>query len=179
MKINITKQQVVEAIATGLWVGKLPKTPGTFGSILACVLILILAGVTGIPVLELIQKTQWMLLITIGWYVLGCWATDHYMRAVGKPDPQEVVVDEIAGQWLTLTLVACILPEYLVMQHGVAFFLLSFIGFRIFDMIKIGPVKWADQKLKGAHGVMLDDIFAGIMASIAASMAVYMVAYVS
>ena len=178
MSFSITKQQVLTIIATGFAIGRVPKAPGTFGSALTFLLLYLLACATRLPVIELLQKTGYMFCAVIGLYALGCWATDAYMRATGKHDPKEVVIDEIAGQWLTLTLAVYILPDWVYMQHLGIFFILCFLFFRLFDVVKLGPVKWADSKLDGAHGVMLDDIFAGVFAGIVTSVAMYMVVYV-
>ena len=72
-----------------------------------------------------------------------------------------VVIDEFAGQMLTFVFAGQLL------YHNTDAWLIYLIGFglfRLFDIVKLGPVKWADSKLKNAWGVMLDDIFAGIIA---------------
>ena len=73
--------------------------------------------------------------------------------------------DETAGQLTTFLLVAPFLQHNLSLS-ALTVYLLGFGLFRFFDILKMGPVKWADSKLKNAWGVMLDDVFAGIFAAI-------------
>src|SRR5690606_19295261 len=85
---------------------------------------------------------------------LGWWALLRLPEA--KADPSWVVVDEGAGQSIALAA--------LPVAGGIAGVMLAFLLFRIFDVMKPGPVGWADRR-KGATGVMLDDIIAGGMAA--------------
>ena len=95
-----------------------------------------------------------LLFAALAMFVVGWWATDHFLRHNPDKgaDPKQVVVDEVAGQWLTLAVLFPTWQSYLV-----GFFL-----FRLFDVIKPWPVSWADRKVKGAVGVMLDDFLAGM-----------------
>ena len=75
------------------------------------------------------------------------------LKATGRnDDPSEIVVDEVAGQWLLL---AFLFPTW--QAYAVGFFF-----FRLFDVIKPWPVCVADRKIKGGLGVMFDDMLAGI-----------------
>ena len=74
----------------------------------------------------------------------------------GCEDPKQVVIDEIAGQWLVL----------LIVPPGALEYALGFVLFRIFDIFKPWPVSWADRTIKGGFGVMLDDILAALYAMI-------------
>jgi phosphatidylglycerophosphatase A len=76
---------------------------------------------------------------------------------VGEKDPQIIVVDEVAGQWLALS-AAPLDPLY----YG-----LGFVLFRAADIWKIWPASWVDRSLSGSLGVMLDDAISGIYAAIA------------
>jgi phosphatidylglycerophosphatase A len=86
-------------------------------------------------------------------FLIGWWASERIVRADGLEDPSWVVIDEVAGQWLTLLLTPPSLLDYLV----------GFALFRLFDIWKPWPVSWADQKIKGGLGIMLDDVLAGLM----------------
>lgn len=157
------------AIATGLYVGKYPKAPGTIGSLTTFVWIILLSVVLRTPLIEMLQDAPLMYTVVGIIYALGAIATRHYMKLTGKHDPKEVVIDEVAGQWLTVALTAPILGWFQVqITTGlvVFYFVLCFGFFRLFDIVKIGPVKWADTKVDGSHGVMLDDMFAGVLAAI-------------
>jgi phosphatidylglycerophosphatase A len=85
-------------------------------------------------------------------FIVGWWASEQVVREDGAEDPGWIVIDEVAGQWLTLLLTP---PSFL----GLALF-------RLFDIVKPWPASWADRQVKGGLGIMLDDILAGLMALI-------------
>jgi len=94
---------------------------------------------------------------TVILFAAGCWAADKIVRASALKDPGTIVIDEVAGQWLVLSTVGRDLPSYC----------LAFILFRIFDIWKPAPVRWADSRVGGGLGVMLDDMLAGGYAALA------------
>ena len=122
-----------------------PKAPGTVGSLAALPFGFALYYFGG----------QLYLLIGIAAvFIIGTIATHIYCTQTGRVDPGEVVVDEVAGQWIPL-LVAGANPLY----YAIAFLL-----FRLFDIWKPWPIGWLDKNIKGAFGVMVDDIAAGLVA---------------
>lgn len=148
-------------ITTFFGVGLLPKLPGTWGSLAAlpCAILLHLLG--GFPAL---------LIATIIIFLIGWWATDHETRGKANHDPGEIVIDEVAGQWIALFPLSGSLwyfgvPIAILPWPGL---LVAFLLFRFFDIIKPWPVSWADRK-KIALGVMLDDVIAGVMAAVVLS----------
>ena len=132
-------------IATWFGAGLLPRAPGTWGSLAALPFAWGLARLGGPVALAAAA----LVVFLVGW-----WAAELYVRRSGVADPAEVVVDEVAGQWLTLALVP---PEPLLYLAGFALF-------RLFDIRKPWPVSWADREVGGGLGVMLDDVFAGLYA---------------
>ncbi len=134
-------------VATWFGSGLLPKMPGTWGSAAALPFAAALAWVGG----------PWLLAgAAVVVFVIGVWASDLYARRLGRDDPGSIVVDEVAGQWLTLVPVALDLKYYL----------LAFVLFRLFDILKPWPVSLADRKLKGGFGIMADDILAAGYAAV-------------
>jgi phosphatidylglycerophosphatase A len=132
-------------LATWCGTGLLPWAPGSWASLSALPLawLLMLAG------------GPWLLLAaTLVVFVAGIWAAERYMAAVGIHDPTAIVVDEIAGQWLTLA-IAPLDP----LAYALGFFL-----FRVFDVLKPWPVSWLDRRVGGGFGVMIDDIGAALYA---------------
>jgi phosphatidylglycerophosphatase A len=95
-------------------------------------------------------------------FLAGWWATGRYIRDDGD-DPKEVVIDEVAGQLLCLSVVA---PGWLAYAAGFALF-------RLFDIVKPWPVGWCDRTVKGALGVMLDDVLAAVYAAAVLLLAQY------
>ena len=169
-------------IATCFGVGFAPFAPGTFGSIVAFPLYMLLTyllsmahgGVSNIVTSELINS---LLVVTTALFFLGLWASERYSKNTGIEDPKEVVIDEVVGQLLAICLVMFFLPYIggeAIMKfksHGIEELHLallnlaaSFILFRIFDIRKPWPIDYIDKNYKGGLGIMLDDIVAAIFA---------------
>jgi phosphatidylglycerophosphatase A len=130
-------------IAAGFGTGYAPVAAGTVASAAA-----VLIGALLLLVSPLALAAA-ALLATIGGYLaIG--------RAGVKGDPGWVVIDEFAGQWITLLA----LP-----RPTVAGLVAAFLLFRLFDITKLGPVGWADRR-HGAFGIMADDVIAGVIAAV-------------
>jgi phosphatidylglycerophosphatase A len=151
-------------------VGFSPIAPGTLGSTLA-----IAAGYWIMDRLGWLELALTFVAITLA----GLWASARYLaHHPEKSDPKEIVIDEVSGQWLTLLLPMILLHIGVFAQTGTLlpiaieshwvpyYFLLAFLLFRLFDIAKPWPVSFFDRKIKGALGVMLDDIAAGVMAGV-------------
>ena len=133
----------VTLLATWFGAGLLPKAPGSWGSLAALPFAWVITEAGGGRLLAAAVA----LVSLVGW-----WAAERYAEASGGGDPGPVVIDEVAGQWLVLTM----LPPDL------AGYALGFVLFRLFDIVKPWPVSWADRRLKGGLGIMLDDLLAGL-----------------
>jgi phosphatidylglycerophosphatase A len=130
-------------VATGLGSGYSPVAPGTAGSLVGLLLFLPLAG-----------RALWIqLAAVVAVTILGVLAGGRLATMLGAKDPGMVVVDEVAGQWITLLA----LPMTPVI--AVAGFLL----FRVMDIVKPWPAR-ALERLPGGLGIMADDVAAGIYA---------------
>jgi phosphatidylglycerophosphatase A len=132
-------------VATGFGSGLSPRAPGTVGSLVALLPWWLLLRHLPLPAYLA------MLALT---FALGCWAAHWVIRATKIEDPGLVVWDEFVGLWIALLLAP---PGWIWM--AVAFAL-----FRLFDIWKPWPVSWADDKLHGGFGAMLDDALAGAYA---------------
>ncbi len=137
-------KSIIMAIATGLWVGNLPKAPGTWGSLAAFLPWLLIKGLT-LPL---------YLLVLVAVFIIGFFAAGSAEKILDRADAGPIVIDEILGMFIALTLA----PD-----HPVAW-VLGFILFRIFDIAKPFPVSWFDQNVHGGIGIMMDDVVAGIYA---------------
>ena len=125
--------------------GYLPRAPGTWGSLAAlppAAAILWLGGGWALAVASVLA------------ILVGTWAAQVYQTRVGEDDPQEIVIDEVGGQWLALA------PLALDPLH----FLVGFAGFRLFDTLKPWPIN-ALERLPGGLGIMADDAAAGLVAA--------------
>jgi phosphatidylglycerophosphatase A len=130
--------------ATLCGVGFAPKAPGTFGSLVSLPFAWLVARATGSTGLVIAAAV----IFAVGW-----WAASIVSRRLG-PDPQIVVVDEAAGQFLTL---AAAPPDLWYWAAG-------FVLFRLFDIVKPWPVGWADRNIGGGFGCMFDDTLAALYA---------------
>ena len=140
-------------LATWFGAGLLPWAPGTWGSLAALPfgwLLFWLSGPLG------------LLAAIVVVFGVGLWAARGYEQVAAIKDPGAIVIDEVAGQWLAL-IPAGLFSGSLTLP-GV---LLAFLLFRVFDVAKPWPVSWADRHLKGAFGIMADDIIAGLYAAAA------------
>lgn len=149
---------MIRAITSFCYVGLIPVAPGTFGSLAALPVGYGLHVLGGFPLLAI---------ATVVAFVLGTWATARLTEGAEDTDPGEVVIDEVVGLWIAL----------LPLSGGLWFagadpvlfpwpgWVGAFVLFRLFDILKPGPVGWADR-LHSPLGVMLDDVIAGLMAAV-------------
>ena len=134
-------------IASGFGSGFSPRAPGTVGTIAAL-----------LPWwlwLRMLPLSYCIAVIAIA-FAIGMWASGWVVKRSGVQDPQVVVWDEFVGVWIAL----------IAAPAGWIGMLAGFALFRLFDIWKPWPVRWADEKIGGGLGVMLDDVFAGIYALI-------------
>lgn len=132
-------------IAAGFGSGFAPRAPGTVGSVVALLPWWFLMKDLPLPA---------YLAVIAGGFALGWWAAHWVITQTGIEDPGLVVWDEYVGVWITL----------LAAPAGWPWMLAGLVLFRLFDIAKPWPVSWADQKLHGGFGAMLDDGLAGLYA---------------
>ncbi|MBQ4132696.1 MAG: phosphatidylglycerophosphatase A [Desulfovibrionaceae bacterium] len=142
------------------WAGLSPRAPGTVGSFTA----LLLAPWLFLALNPLVQA---LLLVFI--FILGGLAACRVETILGRKDPSQVVIDELLGQWTALLPVGLLLvsPQMSGLDMLCSFWpwmLTAFALFRLFDILKPWPVGASENWLPGGFGVMLDDLFAGLMA---------------
>ena len=128
-------------VAFGFGVGLAPVAPGTWGTLLALPVFLLVS-----PRLAPVE----FLLMLVVLFALGVWACEVTGRAIGASDHGGMVWDETVAFLLVLFFVPATLP-----WQAAAFLL-----FRLFDILKPPPIRYYDQALKGGFGVMLDDLIA-------------------
>ncbi|AXX88661.1 phosphatidylglycerophosphatase A [Arcobacter suis] len=132
--------------------GLSPKAPGTVGSFVSLIIGLFLLEFLHVSTLFLLA-----LLIT----VIAIKQIDIYEKEVGMHDGKEIVIDELAGMWITLAICGINSSNVLFMAP------IAFIFFRLFDIWKPSFIGKIDRDVKGGLGVMGDDVLAGIAAGIA------------
>lgn len=130
-------------VATGLGSGYSPVAPGTAGSLVGLLLFLPLAG-----------RAFWIqLAAVVAVTILGVLAGGRLATTLGLKDPGVVVVDEVAGQWIT----------FLALPMTPVIAVAGFLLFRVMDIFKPWPAR-ALERLPGGLGIMADDVAAGIYA---------------
>ena len=148
---------VALAIAT-VGVGFIPLAPGTWGSLVGVGIYLLLRFLfldSGqIPFL--VAQSVVILAVTLS----GIWAASQTERITGRKDPGKVVVDEVAGQMISL-LPVVLIPFWSSWKVWV---IVSFILFRLFDIVKPYPARQM-ERLHGGLGIMCDDLVAGVYAA--------------
>jgi phosphatidylglycerophosphatase A len=152
-------------------VGFGPWAPGTWGALLAVVGFALFLHRVG-PVLYV--------LAVVGVSAAGVWASGAVEAWFGRHDDGRIVIDEVAGQLVTLAPLVALhgIPLGIVRLPGMgslpgggidAWWLLvvtGFVAFRWFDIRKPGPVKWAEERFEGGAGVMADDLVAGVLGAL-------------
>ena len=145
------------AIATIFGIGYLRPAPGTWGSLFALILAILLVEIFGII---------GFILALLSISAFGWWATSVYLKQIKTKDPSEVVIDELIGQWIAVLPIAIAVFYFKLDPFDLwPGWISSFLFFRLFDISKPSLIGWADKK-NGVLGVMLDDIFAGVAAAI-------------
>lgn len=140
------KKQIIISLATGLYVGKIPVMPGTFGTLL------------GIPVVWLMMQGSpiFYLIATAVLLFVSVVIAEFYEIYTKAHDPGEVVIDEVVGYAITMALLPMTWQAFLA----------GFIVFRFFDILKPSPICHIDRKIQGGLGTVLDDAAAGLISNI-------------
>jgi phosphatidylglycerophosphatase A len=128
-------------LATWFGAGLLPVSPGSWGALAALPVAWAIRCLWGVPGLAIAAAVA---------FALGWWAAATVARASGLADPGAIVIDEVAAQWLMLLAAPLDLPAWAV----------GFLLFRLFDICKPWPIGWADRRIHGGFGIMLDDLLA-------------------
>ena len=136
----------IHLLAFGFGAGLSPKAPGTVGTVVAVLIYLEL------PSMPLIIYAGLIVLS----FVFGIWICGKTAEDLGVHDHGGIVWDEFVGYWITMFMA----------PSGLIWVLLGFVLFRLLDIFKPWPIKWADKELTGGLGIMLDDVLAGIMAAL-------------
>ena len=131
-------------LSLGFGSGLAPVAPGTFGTLAAIPLYLLIAQ---------LDLPYYLAIILLG-FGIGVYLCGYTSTALGVHDHSGIVWDEFVGFWITMIAVP-------VTWQWIA---AGFVLFRVFDIVKPWPVKIADTKMTGGFGIMFDDVLAGLYA---------------
>ena len=141
------KFKVSKIISTLFYIGFLTKMPGTLGS---------MVGLFFGALILMYFKYEFFLMFFLMITVIGLYSVNQYQKTAGKSDKSEIIIDEFVGQLVPL----------MIIDINLVNLFLSFILFRFFDILKFYPANVVDRKYSNYFGVILDDIIAGIQASL-------------
>ena len=148
-------------LGLGLGSGLPRRAPGTWGTVGGLIVAIPLLSLGFVP----------FLIVTILSSIIGIWICDRTSKLMGGHDNPHIVWDEWAGMWITLLPLSYMgiagdsFWQNISQVHSMIAIVIAFILFRFFDIIKPPPIGWADKKVAGGLGIMLDDIIAGLMAA--------------
>lgn len=136
-------------LAIGFGSGLIKPAPGTWGSLAGLILSICLWHLT--------HSSLFFILLSVLSFIFGCYICEKVSHDIGVHDDGRIVWDEIVAIFLMFAF----LPEY-----NILYYVLTFISFRIFDILKPYPIRYFDEKLESGLGIMVDDIIAAIFALI-------------
>ncbi|WP_028774079.1 phosphatidylglycerophosphatase A family protein [Shewanella waksmanii] len=152
---KLSLRNPIHFLALGFGSGLAAKAPGTFGTLAAIPLYLLMMPLS----------LPWYIGLTLLSVIAGFYICDKASKDMGVHDHGAIVWDEVAG--LLITMIAA--------PAGIIWLVIGFALFRFFDILKPWPIRWLDAKVHGGFGIMIDDVLAGIFALICLQTLVYFV----
>ena len=149
MEKKINLKNPVHFLAVGFGSGLLKPAPGTWGTLAGLMLSILLWNIA--------QSNLFFIFLAVISFIFGCYLCQKTSNDLGVHDDGRIVWDEIVAIFLMFAF----LPEYNWFAY-----ILTFIIFRIFDILKPYPIRYFDEKLESGLGIMVDDILAAIFALI-------------
>jgi len=155
---QIVLRNPVHLLSFGFGAGLSPIAPGTFGTLIAMPIYLVLTSFSTI-----------IYVLTVAFmFCIGCWASKRTADALGVHDHPGIVIDEIVGYLATMLFVP-------VTWYWMIF---GFLLFRLFDIWKPWPINMVDRQLQGGVGIMLDDLLAAIYSLLSLHIVVWSAQYI-
>lgn len=157
---RVTKAQLLATpanfLALGAGSGLAPFAPGTFGTIAA------------IPLAVLMPNNLAIYTLVIAvLFIAGVWLCDSCANNLGVHDHPAIVFDEWVGYLITM----------IAVPRSVWFLVLGFALFRLFDVLKPWPIGMADKRVSGGLGIMVDDVIAGVFAAVSMQLIILLLSY--
>lgn len=165
---------VITLLGSGFFVGFIPIASGTFGSLIGMAIYL----------LPHMAEFYYLFAATIMLFAIGIYCSDKMRKRYGE-DPPQVVIDEITGQLFTYLVGSIVFEIFFTfksfdpdaaIETKAIFAIIGFFAFRFFDIIKLEPSKYFDNKDNG-FGIMMDDIASAVYAGIISAVLTHFVWY--
>ena len=136
-------------------IGKLPKIPGSYASLVTVIFLYIIFQIFSVP-------ADAFLFLLVGIFIISLFSVNLFIKDLTNKDPKEIVIDEFIGQSIPICLYEIAHKEPTDPARVLTFYFIMFILFRIFDIAKPYPVSYYDKNFKNSFGVIMDDICAGL-----------------
>tara|TARA_Y100000287_G_scaffold169204_1_gene153964 strand:+ start:70 stop:573 length:504 start_codon:yes stop_codon:yes gene_type:complete len=134
--------------------GKVPKIPGTFGSLATVILLYFF--------FHILDLSSNIILLFLGIvFIFSFSAVGTYIQDNKNKDPKEVIIDEFIGQSIPIFLYEISHEIKKSYDEAIIFYIICFVLFRFFDIVKPFPVSFFDKNYKNSFGVIMDDVCAG------------------
>jgi len=134
--------------------GKMPKIPGTFGSLATVIILYILFHISNL-------SSNLILIGLLIIFIYSFFAVSSHIKDNENKDPKEIIIDEFIGQSIPIYLYEISHGTEKSADEAMFFYSICFILFRFFDIVKPFPVSFFDRNFKNSFGVIMDDVCAG------------------
>ena len=134
--------------------GKIPKIPGTFGSLATVIILYIFFHILNL-------SSNIILIGLIFIFIFSFLAVAIHIKNTENKDPKEVIIDEFIGQSIPIYLYEISHGTEKSADEAIIFYAVCFVLFRFFDIVKPFPVSFFDRNFKNSFGVIMDDVCAG------------------
>ena len=159
-------KKINSLFVTMFGIGKLPRIPGSYASLVTVIFLYILFHIFSIP-------ADAYLFLLVGIFIISLFSVNLFIKDLTNKDPKEVVIDEFIGQSIPICLYEIAHETTKETNEILTFYFIMFILFRIFDITKPYPVSYYDKNFKNSFGVIMDDVCAGLY--VVAVLVLYMV----
>jgi len=148
-------ENINKYFVTMFGLGKFKKIPGTFASFTTTVILFLYFHILNFPKIFFLF---FLIIVTIYAFI----AVANYIKSKNNKDPKEIVIDEFIGQSIPIYLYEISHGTEKSFEDSFYFYVIIFMTFRVFDIIKPFPVSYFDKNFKNSFGVIMDDIVAGL-----------------
>jgi phosphatidylglycerophosphatase A len=156
-------------VLTMFGVGNSKYAPGTVGSLITCLIYIFFYSY---------QVSFFLLFLGVVLiFIFSVYSLDNFKESFSKIDAKEIVIDEFIGQSIPILTIYSFIEKN-NLSHFILYTFISFVLFRIFDILKPYPINLIDQKMKNGFGVIFDDIVAGVFSVIILLTIFFLINYV-